>query len=89
MQGQGWLQGIQQLRTGQQQWLAWFQENVPEELRAALVNVIHKGNELTVLATSAAWSARLRYALEELTPRLKEHAPHIVKVRVRVAPAGR
>ena len=42
-----------------------------------------------LLASSAGWSARLRYALDALTPKLKQHAPHIVKVRVRVSPAGR
>ena len=89
MQGKGWLQGLQQIRADQQQWLEWFQETLPEELRGAIVNVVHKGEELTVLASSAAWSARLRFALEALSPKLKQRAPDIVKVTVRVTPAGR
>jgi len=89
MQEKGWLQGLQQIRGQQQQWLQWFQETLPEELRGSIVNVVHKGEELTVLASSAAWSARLRYALEALRPKLKQRAPDIVKVTVRVSPAGR
>jgi len=89
MKGQGWLQGLAQLRGEQQQWLAWFEQALPEELRGSIVNVVRKGSELTVLAVSAAWSARLRYALDALSPQLREHAPDIVKVRLRVAPSGR
>jgi hypothetical protein len=89
MKDQGWLQGLQQVRGRQQEWLEWFQENLPEELRGAIVNVVHKGDELTLLAASAVWSARLRYAIDALTPELKQRAPDIVKVRVRVTPAGR
>ncbi len=89
MKDQGWLQGLAQLRGEQQQWLAWFEQTLPEELRGSIVNVVRKGTELTVLAASAAWSARLRYALDALGPQLRERAPDIVKVRVRVTPSGR
>jgi hypothetical protein len=88
MKDQGWLKGLAQVRHDQQQWLAWFEQILPEELRGSIVNVVRKGPELTVLAASAGWSARLRYALESLQPQLKERAPDIVKVRVRVTPAG-
>ncbi len=89
MKDQGWLRGLEQVREDQEQWLKWLRERLPEELRGAIVNVVHKGQELSVLATSALWSARLRYALEALEPELRQRAPAIVKVRVRVAPAGR
>lgn len=89
MQDQGWLQGLAQVRGEQQQWLAWFEQMLPAELRGSIVNVVRKRTALTVLAASAAWSARLRYALDALGPQLRERAPDIVKVRVRVAPRGR
>jgi Dna[CI] antecedent DciA-like protein len=89
MKDQGWLQGVAQVRGEQQQWLAWFEQTLPEELRGSIVNVVRKGTELTVLAASAAWSARLRYALDALGAQLHERAPDIVKVRVRVTPSGR
>jgi hypothetical protein len=89
MKDQGWLRGLGQIRDEQQQWLEWLRERLPEELRGSIVQVVHKGDELSVLASSALWSARLRYALEALNPELRQRAPNIVKVRVRVAPAGR
>ena len=89
MKRQGWLQGLQRERGDQQGWLDFLAEALPEELRGSLVNVVHKGEQLTVLAASAAWSARLRFALAALEPRLRERAPDIVKVVVRVSPAGR
>jgi hypothetical protein len=89
MKDQGWMQGLKQVRDQQQAWLEWLKEALPEELRGSLVNVVQKREELTVLAVSAAWSARLRYALEALEGAIKERAPAIVKVKIKVAPAGR
>ena len=89
MKDQGWLHGVAQVRGEQQQWLAWFEQTLPQELRGSIVNVVRKRSELTVLAVSAAWSARLRYALDALLPQLRERAPDIVKVHVRVTPSGR
>jgi Dna[CI] antecedent, DciA len=88
MQEQGWMQGLRQVRARQLDWVEWLRSVLPEELRAAVVNAVPRGPELVVLAVSAAWSARLRYALAALAPELKVRAPDIVKVAVRVAPAG-
>jgi hypothetical protein len=89
MKDQGWMHGVRQVRGAQLEWLEWLRETLPEELRGSIVNVVLKGQELTVLSSSAAWSARLRYALDALGPKLRERAPDIVKIRVRVTPAGR
>jgi hypothetical protein len=89
MKDGGWIHGVQQIRAAQLEWLEWLRQTLPEELRGSIVNVVIKGQELTVLASSAAWSARLRYALDALAPKLKERAPDIVKIVVRVTPAGR
>ena len=89
MKDRGWMQGLQRVRGAQQQWREWLSAALPEELRGTIVNVVQKGDELTVLAASAGWSARLRYALAALAPQLHERAPDIVKVQVRVAPSGR
>jgi hypothetical protein len=88
MQEQGWMQGLRQVRTRQLDWVEWLRSVLPEELRAAVVNAVPRGPELVVLAVSAAWSARLRYALAALAPQLTVRAPDIVNVTVRVAPAG-
>ncbi len=89
MQDGGWLQGLKQVREKQEDWVTWLKDALPEELRGALVNVVQKREELTVLAVSAAWSARLRYALDALEGKIRERAPTIVRVKVKVAPAGR
>ena len=89
MQSGGWLQALQQTRATQQGWLDWLRAALPDELRAAVINVVRKGDELTVLAASASWSARLRFAVAALVPQVEARAPEITAVKVRVAPAGR
>ena len=89
MKSQGWLRGLQHVQRQQAQWLEWITVALPAEFRGSLVNVVRKGPELTVLAASAAWSSRLRYAVVAIEPQIKQRAPDIVKVTVRVSPAGR
>ena len=89
MQDRGWIRDLQHIRDQQQQWLDWLKAALPEELRGALINVIQSGAELTVLAASAAWSARLRYALDEFDGKIKQRAPEIERIKVKVAPRGR
>jgi hypothetical protein len=89
MTGKGWLQNLTAARSAQQEWLAWLREQLPAELRAAAVNVIPKGHELVVMSRSAAWSTRLRYALAAVESRIRERAPQISTLRVRVAPPER
>jgi hypothetical protein len=89
MQGKGLLQALKSAQQDQQDWLSWLRAMLPEELRAAPVNVIPKGSELVVLTHSAAWSTRLRYGLTAIAAPLRERAPGISKVTVRVAPTER
>jgi hypothetical protein len=89
MKKQGWLAGLQRARGDQQAWLERVAGLLPEELRGSLVNVVRKGEQLTVLTASAAWSSRVRFALAALEPQLLAGTPDIVKVVVKVSPAGR
>lgn len=89
MKKQGWLAGLQRVRGAQQAWLERVAGLLPQELRGSLVNVVQKGDQLTVLTISAAWSSRVRFALAALEPQLLAQSPDIVKVVVRVSPAGR
>jgi hypothetical protein len=89
MKKQGWLRGLEREAGAQRQWLEWLGEALPAELRRQLVNVVQKGPELSVLTASAAWSARVRFALVGLEERIRARQPDIVKISVRVAPAGR
>jgi hypothetical protein len=89
MKKQGWIAGLQRVRADQQDWLARVSELLPEELRGSLVSVSHRQGQLTILTSSAAWSSRVRYALAAVEPQLLAGQPDIVKVLVRVSPAGR
>ena len=89
MQSKGLLQNLKCAQHEQQDWLSWLRAMLPEELREAPINVIPKGSELVVLARSAAWSTRLRYGLTAIAVPLRERAPSISKVTVRVAPPER
>ena len=89
MQKQGWLQGLARAGDAQKAWKTWVFDALPEELRGALVNVVQKRDELIVLTASAAWSSRMRFAVAALEPEIQARAPDIVKVIVRVSPAGR
>lgn len=84
MQGKGLLQALKSAQHEQQDWLSWLKSMLPEELREAPINVIPKGRELVVLARSAAWSTRLRYGLAPLDRQIRERAPGVTKVTVRV-----
>ena len=63
MQKGGWLQAARVQHDVQQDWLDWLRSALPEELRTAVVSVVPRGDALTVLAASASWGTRLRFAL--------------------------
>ncbi len=89
MKKQGWIAGLQRSQADRQDWLARVSEMLPEELRGSLVSVTQRQGQLTILTSSAAWSSRVRYALATLESQLRAEQPDIVKVLVRVSPAGR
>ena len=43
---------------------------------------------ITVVAESSAWAARMRFALAEVEPRLRELVPEFRELAVRIRPAG-
>lgn len=89
MKKQAWINGLQRVRDEQQELLAQVSKALPEELRASLIGVAHKGAQLTVLVSSAAWCSRVRYALAAIDPQRITGRADIVKMVVRVSPAGR
>ena len=89
MKKQGWITGLQRVRDERQDLMAQVSKQLPEELRGSLVSVSHKGGQLTVLTSSAAWCSRVRYALASLDPQRLVGRDDIVKLVVRVSPGGR
>lgn len=73
----------------QQAWGEWLRERLPDELAPHLLNAVPKGSvgsprELVLLADSAAWCARLRYALGALEREIRSRDAAIARISVRV-----
>jgi hypothetical protein len=47
-----------------------------------------EGGKLTVVAESPAWAARMRFALADLEPTLRERVPGLRELQVRVRPGS-
>jgi hypothetical protein len=89
MSRQGLLGQLRQSAAAQEDWLAWARSRLPPELAAAVVQAIPRGEQLVLRCHSAAWSARLRYALEPLAAELAAGRLPLKGCIVRVAPPGR
>ncbi|MEA3180864.1 MAG: hypothetical protein QOI59_4387 [Gammaproteobacteria bacterium] len=72
--------------TRQTFWKQWLAQNLPSELTQRLSGVVERDDTLVIFAESAAWSARLRYVMQELQPQIKQARPTIQQVSVRVMP---
>jgi hypothetical protein len=67
-------------------WKQWLAQHLPSELTPRLSGVVERDDTLVIFAESAAWSARLRYVMQELQPQIKQAQPTIQQVSVRVMP---
>ena len=67
-------------------WRCWLSERLPPPLRARLSGISEQAGKLVVFAETAAWSARLRYAVLELEEEMRAADPALLEVKVRVLP---
>ena len=67
-------------------WRPWLQTHLPPELPSRITGITERDGTLVVFADSPAWSARLRYALQELHAQIHEAQPQIDEIAVRVMP---
>ena len=67
-------------------WGAWLSERLPAEIRARISGVVERDGTLVIFAESAAWSARLRYSVQELEREILAAAGGIGAIAVRVRP---
>jgi hypothetical protein len=74
----------QAARTGF--WSGWLCRHLPTDLAARVCGVIERDEALVIFAASAAWCARLRYALHELEPQIRADFPALSAISVRVRP---
>jgi hypothetical protein len=67
-------------------WNEWLSQRLPAEVRPRISGVVEREGVLVIFAESAAWSARLRYAVQELDAEFRTAAEGIASVVVRVRP---
>jgi predicted nucleic acid-binding Zn ribbon protein len=67
-------------------WRPWLETRLAPELALRITGITERDGTLVVFADSPAWSARLRYALQELQGQIREAQPDISEVTVRVMP---
>ena len=68
----------------ERQWKDFLGGQLPADLAARVTGIGHHPPELVVYADTAAWSARLRYALVEIDAAIRQRDPAISTVVVRV-----
>lgn len=85
-------QGIRRQSGREAFWRGFLAERLEAPLVAPLVaritQIVEREGALTVYAESAAWSARLRFALAEHWPSAQAASPDLVRWAVRVQPAA-
>jgi hypothetical protein len=81
------LQRLSQQAARQELWRAWLDTHLPQEARAQVSGVVERRDTLVIFTRSAAWSARVRFAVADIEAALKRAHPEIARVEVRVLPA--
>ena len=81
------LQRLSQQSARQELWRAWLHEHLPEEARTHVSGIVERHDTLVIFTRSAAWCARVRFAVAEIEEALKRAHPKIARVEVRVLPA--
>ena len=67
-------------------WNDWLAAHLPAEIRPRVTGVVEREGTLVIFAESAAWSARLRYTVQELEREILAAAGGLERVVVRVRP---
>jgi len=69
-------------------WSCWLSTHLPREIRPRVSGVTERDGTLVIFAETAAWSARLRYAILELEREIRAADPALTAIEVRVLPRG-
>jgi hypothetical protein len=80
------LQRLSEQAARQELWRAWLAVHLPPEACAHVSGVVERHDTLVIFTSSAAWSARVRFAVAEIEAALKRAHPAIAEVDVRVLP---
>lgn len=79
---------LQEAGRAQASWREFLRSHFGEELDREVRDVAVRNGELTVYASSPAWSARLRYALAPLINDIRARDPAVKRTSVRIQPAA-
>ena len=77
---------VAEQRQSQQGWREWLKNKLPQDIETRVTGVVEREGTLTFFAESAAWSARLRFAIADLEPQIRERNAEIRKLVVKVMP---
>jgi hypothetical protein len=80
------LTQVSQHAMRQNHWGEWLASHLPAPLTTRVRAVSERSHTLVIFATSAAWAARLRYAIADLEPQMRAHDAALIAVEVRVLP---
>jgi hypothetical protein len=72
--------------TRERVWSEFFTLHLPSELSSHLSGIVEREAALVIFAESAAWCARLRFAVAELRADIIAARPTIQHIEVRVRP---
>jgi hypothetical protein len=67
-------------------WNRWLSTHLPPEIGPKVTGVTEREGTLVIFAETAAWSARLRYAVLELEREIRAADPALTAIEVRVLP---
>ena len=67
-------------------WNGWLSTHLAPEIRPRVSGVTERDGTLVIFAETAAWSARLRYAILELEREIRTADPDLIDIEVRVLP---
>jgi len=70
----------------QELWNRWLALHLPRDVAVHVSGVVERHDTLVIFTASAAWSARVRFAVAEIDVELKRSHPSIAAVAVRVLP---
>jgi hypothetical protein len=80
------LDRVSQQAGRQRFWEAWLRQHLEAGLYEKISGIAEQDGRLTVFAESAAWSARLRFAMAELDGQIRAASATLSEISVRVSP---
>jgi hypothetical protein len=84
----GGLKRVSEQRHRQDFWRDWLDAHLPAEITGKITGIVEREGTLVIFAESAAWSARLRFATQEIEDQIRAAKSGITDVSVRVLPRG-